>query len=128
MAYTYPGMRKLNYGEVIKRHKEGSLVGCFLLYDDNTESTIPKNYEWKDVAAHILSGGMVGEEREVTYVTELCPSCEEEVVIKTVGVQKCPNCWNVILPCSVCDDCIKDCGYMKDEKYVKSVKENSKEE
>lgn len=35
---------------------------------------------------------------------EWCPNCEEEVVIFSDRVQKCPNCGDRIFPCSACEE------------------------
>ena len=41
MGYTWLGMRKLTWEEVLQRHEKGELAGCFRLYDDNSEAVLP---------------------------------------------------------------------------------------
>ena len=36
MGYTWLGMQKLTWEEVLQRHEKGELAGCFRLYDDNS--------------------------------------------------------------------------------------------
>ena len=38
MGYTWLGMQKLTWEEVLQRHENGELAGCFRLYDDNSEA------------------------------------------------------------------------------------------
>ena len=45
------------------------------------------------------------------YTVELCPKCEEEVVLENkFEVQICPNCKKKILPCSICPTDYNSCG------------------
>ena len=53
MGYTWLGMRKLTWEEVLQRHEKGELAGCFRLYDDNSEAMIDRGY---DFAGDILVG------------------------------------------------------------------------
>lgn len=59
--YTYEGIRKMSFEEVVTRHREDTLVGCLKLYSDNTECYI-EDYAWKDIVNHIDSGGEIGYE------------------------------------------------------------------
>jgi predicted RNA-binding Zn-ribbon protein involved in translation (DUF1610 family) len=37
-------------------------------------------------------------------IYEVCPFCEQEVELENkYNPQKCPNCGEYILPCSICD-------------------------
>ena len=45
MGYTWLGMRKLTWEEVLQRHEKGELAGCFRLYDDNSEAMIDRGYD-----------------------------------------------------------------------------------
>lgn len=45
------------------------------------------------------------------YTIELCPTCENEVVIHAIGVTACPVCGAPLAPCSVCGDCDHSCDY-----------------
>lgn len=43
----------------------------------------------------------------MTDTYEICPHCEEEVLLKDAKFkmkQKCPSCHRMILPCSLCSD------------------------
>ena len=40
MGYTWLGMQKLTWEEVLQRHEKGELAGCFRLYDDNSAMTL----------------------------------------------------------------------------------------
>lgn len=63
MSYTWKGMRKLTWEEVLHMHKKGELVGCFRLYDDNSEAMIGRGYDFTgDILAHHENGGEFGEE------------------------------------------------------------------
>ena len=42
MGYTWLGMRKLTWEEVLQRHEKDELAGCFRLYDDNSEAMIDR--------------------------------------------------------------------------------------
>ena len=46
MGYTWLGMRKLTWEEVLQRHEKDELAGCFRLYDDNSEAMIEKGGEF----------------------------------------------------------------------------------
>lgn len=118
MAYNWPGMRKLSWDEVNELARRGELIGIYKLYDDGTEAAIEADYTLEEIVEHHQNGGEFGEEYAKVDVTELCGNCGEEVTIKSVGVQICPNCGDVILPCCMCENCIKDCGYMEDPVYL----------
>lgn len=63
MGYTWLGMRKLTWEEVLQRHEKGELAGCFRLYDDNSEAMIDRGYDFAgDILAHHKKGGEFGEE------------------------------------------------------------------
>lgn len=63
MGYTWLGMRKLTWEEVLQRHKKDELAGCFRLYDDNSEAMIDRGYDFAgDILTHHEKGGEFGEE------------------------------------------------------------------
>ena len=63
MGYTWLGMQKLTWEEVLQRHEKGELAGCFRLYDDNSEAMIDRGYDFAgDILAHHKKGGEFGEE------------------------------------------------------------------
>ena len=65
MGYTWLGMRKLTWEEVLQRHEKGELAGCFRLYDDNSEAMIDRGYDFAgDILAHHKKGG------EYTHTTD----------------------------------------------------------
>lgn len=46
------------------------------------------------------------EPEDTKHVWELCPECEEEVMLDTeLKVQTCPNCGKRIVPCAMCLAC-----------------------
>ncbi|MBQ3569522.1 MAG: hypothetical protein IJA20_02490 [Methanocorpusculum sp.] len=42
---------------------------------------------------------------EKGVVLELCPECQEEVIIYNEGITPCPDCGEPLVPCSICGDC-----------------------
>lgn len=44
------------------------------------------------------------------HVSEWCPHCNKEVVIPAWTVSPCPNCNEVIVPCSICNHYEMNCG------------------
>ena len=57
MGYTWLGMQKLTWEEVLQRHEKGELAGCFRLYGDNSEAMIDRGYDFAgDILA--LSGNL----------------------------------------------------------------------
>lgn len=118
MAYNWPGMRKIPWDEVKELIKNNEIVGCFKLYEDGTEGMIESGYDLDDLYRHHDAGGEFGEEIADEMTTEYCPWCNEEVEIRSIGPQICPNCKKVILPCSTCPDhnCT-NCGYEEEESY-----------
>jgi len=50
--YTYEGVCKMSFEEVVVRHRDGTLMGCLKLYPDNTECYI-EDYDWKNIVNHI---------------------------------------------------------------------------
>ena len=63
MGYTWLGMQKLTWEEVLQRHEKGELAGCFRLYDDNSEAMIDRGYDFAgDILAHHKKGGEFGED------------------------------------------------------------------
>lgn len=52
MGYTWLGMRKLTWEEVLQRHEKGELAGCFRLYDDNSEAMIDRGYDFAGASWH----------------------------------------------------------------------------
>ncbi len=47
-------------------------------------------------------------------VWEVCPECDEEILVRAYGVSCCPRCGASVIPCAMCDpdrmDC-RDCPY-----------------
>ena len=62
MGYTWSGMKKISFEEVMQRHKQDELVGCFKLYDDESESQIEPDYKLEDIIRHYNNGGEFGIE------------------------------------------------------------------
>lgn len=124
--YTWPGMKKITWAEVNELAMKGKLVGCYLLYGDNTEGMITIHTNLEEIMKHYNDGGEFGIERAVEKVMELCSFCNEEVEINSIGVQTCPNCRQMILPCCVCEECNPKCIYSEEETYklFKDEKEN----
>ena len=70
MAYTWLGMRKMDWEEVKEIHNGTGLAGYYKLYpDQNSESVIEPGYEWEDIEHHYLCGGEFGEELDRTELT-----------------------------------------------------------
>jgi predicted RNA-binding Zn-ribbon protein involved in translation (DUF1610 family) len=43
-------------------------------------------------------------------IYEYCPHCCDEVELEErFEPQVCPNCGNVLFPCSMCEECITNC-------------------
>ena len=52
----------------------------------------------------------------IDHIVEMCPHCENEVVLDTKYCkQRCPICNRLIKPCSMCADCISPCPLGEDE-------------
>ena len=50
------------------------------------------------------------------HIVEMCPHCENEVVLDTKYCkQRCPICNRLIKPCSMCADCVSPCPLGEDE-------------
>ena len=50
------------------------------------------------------------------HIVEMCPHCENEVVLDTKYCkQRCPICNRLIKPCSMCADCVRPCPLGEDE-------------
>ena len=48
--------------------------------------------------------------------TEMCPHCENEVVLETKFCkQRCPICGRLIKPCNLCADCVSSCPLGEDD-------------
>lgn len=62
MGYTWAGMKKISFDEVMQRHEKDELVGCFRLYDDDTEGQIDPGYDIQDIIEHYERGGEFGIE------------------------------------------------------------------
>ena len=62
MAYTFTGMKKMDWRDVEELHDKGELAGYYLLYQDDTEAQIERDYSWSDIVAHYESGGEFGYE------------------------------------------------------------------
>lgn len=64
-----------------------------------------------------------GEMSRFDYCDELCPECDNEVIIASDRPSICPKCGNVILPCSMCDmekvSCSVDCPFKNQTKIKK---------
>lgn len=108
--YNYPGMAKVSWEEVNRLAREGKLAGYYKLYDDGTEAMIEEDYDIEDIVMHYQAGGEFGDELPVELTHELCPHCDTEVEIKNIGIQKCPKCGELILPCSTCNMDHTNCG------------------
>lgn len=54
-----------------------------------------------------------GQERTMDdYTLEYCSECDDEVVIYSKGITKCPECGTPTAPCSMCDHCSsRTCPY-----------------
>ena len=64
MSYIWKGMKKLAWDEVKQLHKSGKLVGCFRLYNDDTEGMIESDYDFiDDILSHHEKGGEFGMEK-----------------------------------------------------------------
>ena len=71
MGYTWLGMRKLTWEEVLQRHENDELAGCFRLYEDNSEAMIDRGYDFTgDILAHHEKGGEFGEEIDWNWQME----------------------------------------------------------
>lgn len=62
MAYTWCGMKKMSWRDVLELHDREELVGCFLLYPDGTEAEIEDGYDFEEIIRHHQSGGEFGYE------------------------------------------------------------------
>lgn len=63
MAYTWDGMKKVEWEEVILKHENGGgLAGYFYLHDDGTEAVIEEGYSWSDIVKHHENGDEFGME------------------------------------------------------------------
>lgn len=70
MAYTYSGMRMIDWGEVKRIHETTGLCGYYKLYPDkDIETMIEEDYEWSDVESHHDCGGEFGEEIDFCNTT-----------------------------------------------------------
>ncbi len=75
MGYTWLGMRKLTWEEVLQRHEKGELAGCFRLYDDNSEAMIDRGYDFAgDILAHHKKSEL--QELYESMFTEELEQCE----------------------------------------------------
>ena len=63
--YTWGGMEKISFEEVLKRHHDGSLVGAFMLYPDGSEALIENDYDINDILNHHYMGGEFGDEKDL---------------------------------------------------------------
>lgn len=63
MGYTWTGMKKISWDEVKDLDKKGELVGCFYLYDDESEGMIEADYNFDDIKKHYECGGEFGIEK-----------------------------------------------------------------
>lgn len=63
MAYTWLGMRKMDWEEVKEVHNDTGLAGYYKLYpEENSEAMIEHDYKWEDIEHHYSCGGEFGEE------------------------------------------------------------------
>lgn len=73
---------------------------------ETAESLSPKHLNNQINEAKIILDALRGAKAWSNYensITEWCPHCEEEVtLVGEFRVQKCPNCGEDILPCSIC--------------------------
>lgn len=124
--YTWPGMKKITWAEVNDLAMKGKLVGYYLLYADNSEGMITIHTSLEEIVKHYHNGGEFGIEKTVEKVAEWCSHCCQEVEINSIGVQVCPNCGEMILPCCMCEDCYGKCIYSDEKEYklCKDEKEN----
>lgn len=62
------------------------------------------------------------EQELYTHTWEVCPYCEDEVMLDNVlSIQKCPSCGKMIKTCSMCED--KPCSLCPlDEEYNTSMR------
>lgn len=69
-----------------------------------------------------------GEQKRASSTTaEVCPYCDQQVIIANTGISKCPNCGKWIVPCSMCIMEEVNCNSCTAEKIAKARNEqNSK--
>ena len=83
-------------------------------------SKIPEDVMSADVSSIVVYYDRISIEVEAEdeFTTEeWCPYCNEEVDIPVNRASKCPECGEVIYPCSACDqhDSCHDCPFSKKE-------------
>ena len=126
MGYTWLGMRKLTWEEVLQRHEKGELAGCFRLYDDNSEAMIDRGYDFAgDILAHHKKGGEFGEDidtvdleladgKKITApaVVDVCGKCSCHCTWYFT-VDHCHICSVFIFDSCCCTCCLKSfcCGH-----------------
>ena len=96
MAYTWDGMKKVEWKEIVLKHKNGGgLAGYFYLYDDGTEAAIEEGYSWSDITKHHENGGEFGMEKSVkntriSYLYRDACNCKQhnEVVVPGTFTQE----------------------------------------
>ncbi len=69
---------------------------------------------WRDQINKLLDRLCeIDQEREYTY--EVCPHCGTEGEFDAEqGIKKCPACGKHIAICSMCEQCVKPCGFEKE--------------
>lgn len=88
MAYTWLGMRKMDWEEVKEIHNGTGLAGYYKLYpDQNSESVIEPGYEWEDIEHHYLCGGEFGVEVKEgkRRVAEYIKSMDVEAILQSLS-------------------------------------------
>jgi len=55
-------MQIIPWERVKELHEKGELVGCYQLYQDNSEKQIEEGYTWLEIQRHYEDGGEFGEE------------------------------------------------------------------
>ena len=63
--YTWEGMHKMTFGEIMEAFHNGELEGCYWLYPDNTEGAIDtRGLTVEDIIERLEQGIEVGFENE----------------------------------------------------------------
>lgn len=90
--------RAFMYGEVMTAEEYADRFNLYQLGNIHPDFGTLKMYDYTD------------------HIVEMCPHCENEVVLDTKYCkQRCPICNRLIKPCSMCEDCISPCPLGEDE-------------
>lgn len=90
--------RAFMHGEVMTAEEYADRFNSYQLGNIHPDFGILKMYDYTD------------------HIVEMCPHCENEVVLDTKYCkQRCPICNRLIKPCSMCADCISPCPLGEDE-------------